>query len=114
MSEHDNGYDRERAEQARDEAIERVDKHAEEAWRETADEGIRVCAALADEFTSEMVRLYLDLRDVETHDERALGPRMQAAARAGLIEPTDEFRAGSRVSRHRAPLRVWRSLVRRG
>lgn len=91
---------------ARDEALDRVDAHADPEWKDVADRVIRRLADTMREFTADDVRDALP-DGVWTHEPRALGPRMLAAARAGLIERTDR----SVTSRHRngGLARVWRS-----
>ena len=42
---------------------------------------------------------------------RALGPVMAAAARAGIIERTDRTRATDKATSHAQPLRIWRSKL---
>lgn len=47
-------------------------------------------------------------------DNRVLGSLMRQAHMRGWIEPTDTFIPTTQVSRHRSPVRVWRSLVFEG
>lgn len=88
----------------------RADDHALDDWKHEADEVIERLA---------YTRPFLDSDDVwaaglrPTHENRALGARMKAAARRGLIAPTDEFHATAQVRSHGSPCRVWRSLVYR-
>jgi hypothetical protein len=50
--------------------------------------------------------------DVDTHNRRAMGPVMSAAARAGWIELTDlPHVKTNRPSNHSRPLAVWKSLI---
>lgn len=44
-------------------------------------------------------------------DHRALGPVMRIARGRGWIAPTTEFQLTAQPQRHRAPVRIWRSLV---
>lgn len=47
-------------------------------------------------------------------EPRALGGVMRRAVAAGWIQQTDAFEKSMRGERHRAPMRVWQSLVVRG
>jgi hypothetical protein len=46
-----------------------------------------------------------------THENRAMGPLMKRAFRAGICEPTDRFAAASRAACHRCPRRIWKSML---
>ncbi|MCK9250668.1 MAG: hypothetical protein M0P31_17025 [Solirubrobacteraceae bacterium] len=46
-------------------------------------------------------------------EPRALGAVMRAAWKAGVIEPTEDYRPSNRPDCHRRPVRVWRSTVPR-
>lgn len=97
------------AERAKLDALERVDAHADTEWKITALEVVKSCAAQMPEFTTDDVWQALAKIAIGTHENRAIGPVMNAAARAGYITPTDRFQNCNRVSRHRAPVRVWKS-----
>ena len=99
------------AEQARDEALARVDAHADEVWRETTLKVIRDLAVARDELTSDDVWLALAEHDCETHDNRALGSVMRHAASLGMIARTDTTRRSVRTTRHAGDVRVWRCLL---
>lgn len=97
---------------ARDDAVERVDTHAEVEWKAAAAEAIEYVARRRPELTTDAVWYLLDHAGIaEPHERRALGPRMQAAARAGWIEPTDRRRNSIRAACHTRELRIWRSLI---
>lgn len=98
-----------RARIARDHAISRADKHADEAWKEAALNAVIACAIEHAHFTTDAVIELLAGMDVHTHEPRALGPIMRSAARSGYITATDRFENSASVSRHRAPKRIWKS-----
>lgn len=97
---------------ARDEAIDRVEASAGEFWQAAALVVLRRVALKKDEFTTDELRL----AGVENppSDPRAFGSLMRAAAHLGLVAPTDRTRCTERVTAHRRPQRVWKSLVYRG
>lgn len=63
------------------------------------------------EFTADDVWKLLEPSEASTHEPRAMGAVMQAAARDHLIEATDRTTQSSLARRHARPVRVWRSLV---
>lgn len=94
----------------RDVAMHRVDEAADDDWKALADKAIAQIAATSKRFTADDVWGLLDEQGVDRPREaRALGPRMMAAARDGLIVSTDEFRKSTRAELHACPRRVWRS-----
>jgi hypothetical protein len=98
--------------QARDEAINRVNEHAEPIWKRAALMAIRSIAVEQTELTTDDVWLWLHEMAIETpHEPRALGAMMVKAARAGLISPTDRTRKSLRPVCHANPKRVWQSNV---
>ena len=102
------------ATEARDEAIERVDKNAPREWMEVAEKCVMDLALSRDTFTTDDVILELVAKKHGLPSEpRALGPVMKRARREQWIEPTATFRQSERASRHAAPIRVWRSLISR-
>lgn len=81
-----------------------------------ADEGFADAALLAVERVarrqSELVcdDVWAQL-DTRSHDNRALGPVMKQAERAGWIRATERFQLTAQARRHRAPVRIWASRV---
>lgn len=99
--------------QARDEAIQRADDHADPEWRGETLHLIRCLAVTQDYMTTDDV--WETLGDAQsTHERRALGAVMQQAARNGWIKPTDRTRPSARPACHARPVRVWQSLIRPG
>lgn len=97
----------------RDEAMDRVERAANPEFNAEARRVLAVLAVQRAEITSEDVEDVLDARDIRTHDNRAMGPIMTWAQRAGLIEKADpeRFVKSRRAERHLMDIRVWRSLV---
>lgn len=99
------------AEQARDEAIARVEQHTKLTWRVEAEQVIADLASGPEDFTSDDVWRELDARGVSLpHDNRALGAVMRSMARRQWIEKTGEYRPSERASTHASPKAVWRGL----
>lgn len=94
------------AERAKLDALERVETHADAEWKITALEVVKSCAEQMPEFTTDNVWQSLAKIAIGTHENRAIGPVMNAA--------TDRFQNCNRVSRHRAPVRVWQSRLFKG
>lgn len=102
-----------RAATKRDNAIERVDKHADSDWKVLALETVKAVAQRFAEFSTDLVLAELANSPIRTHELRALGPVMLSARRAGYIEPTDRFENSNSVTRHKAPKRIWKSQLYR-
>jgi hypothetical protein len=94
----------------RDEAIGRVERNAAAGFNDAALEAVRQVAKLFAEFTTDEAIAALG-KSASTHDGRAWGAVMVRAQKQGLIAPTDRFRNTNRVSRHHAPIRIWKSLI---
>lgn len=97
------------AQQARDEAIARVDAHADSAWRQRALQVVEYLAATRGTFTTDDVWEQLAVHGEATHEPRALGAIMRTAARQGICAPTPTYRTSSRAACHARPVRVWRA-----
>lgn len=95
------------------EAIERSRQGADEDWKKAALESLEAVARTEVVFTAEDVAVHLEehFPDVQTHDERAMGPIMLAGRRRGLCEPTGETRKPKRITVHGRPIRTWFSKV---
>lgn len=98
---------------ATDEAIERVERHADDDWKRLAYRAVRWLASTRAEFTAEdagdALRRYYP--DAQTHEPRAMGPIMKRAQRDGIIEATDHFRRSDRPESHCCPKQIWASLI---
>jgi hypothetical protein len=95
---------------SREEAISRVDAHANREWKDVAYlTAIRV-ARTRRFFTSEDVWDAL-AGDVGTHEPRAMGAVMRRLRKEQIVEPTDQFITSTSPLGHGRPSRVWRSLL---
>jgi hypothetical protein len=91
---------------ARQRAIERVDRNADEDWKRRAAEVIeRVCYE-RETFTADDLWDYLD----RPRTPSAVGPALLRAAREGLCVPTETYRRTRYKQRHH-DVRVWQSRV---
>lgn len=100
-----------RAEAAKQQGMKASYDHADTDWKKAAAKRINWLAEHRREFTADDVMEYLDAKGIFTSDSRALGGVMGTANREGLVAPTDKFRQSRRLSRHRAPIRIWESNV---
>jgi hypothetical protein len=89
----------------------RVEENADDRWKNAALVAVYRAAYELDLLTSDDVWERLPA-EVETHENRAMGPVMRNACRLQWITPTEVHIKGRRASRHRAPLQVWKSLLR--
>jgi hypothetical protein len=97
------------AEEARDEAIARVERNAPEGWVQRAKEVTERVAASSFEFTTDDV--WAALGDDRPHEPRALGAVMKSMAKDGTIRTTGEYRKSSRTDCHARPVAVWRVVL---
>jgi hypothetical protein len=88
-------------------AIERVDKAANEAWKEACLEAIKEACRQWETFTSEDVADLLDSSGTFTHEPRAMGAMMRKAQAAGYCVPTSEFVQSHRTTSNSYTKRVW-------
>jgi hypothetical protein len=97
-------------EQARDEAIDRVDRNADRDWMEVAYEtGVRL-ARSRESFTSAEIFDAMPSA-ATTHEPRAMGAVMRKLKRDGVVVATDRFVTSSSLLAHGRPSRVWRSTI---
>lgn len=91
----------------RDDAIGRAEINAAADWKAAAALAVRWCAGNLTTFTTDDVLVRLAaMHAPSTHNLSALGPVIQAAARAGLIAKTGHLRPTRLAQRHR-DLTVW-------
>ena len=103
---------RERERLARDEAIERAEKAANERWKLCAMEAILWCAERYYDFISDAVWARLDqLTDHQPREARALGGLLRRAKKHGWIVNTTVRRQSLRPGCHLNEVTVWRSLL---
>jgi hypothetical protein len=94
------------AEEARDEAIARVEANAPERWLQRAHDTVQLIALARFDFTTDHV--WDALGDDRPAEPRALGAVMKAMARDGKIRATGEYRKSERADCHARPVAVWR------
>ncbi len=95
------------AREARDEAMGRVERNADEEWAKQAKRALAECIQTHDFFTTD------DITGCpEPREPRAWGPILRAAAVAGYIENTGTTRQSAQVACHARPKTVWRVLKR--
>lgn len=96
---------------ARDDAIQRVDAHADSEWKTLAyDTGMRI-AACQESLMSEDIWQALSDQGVHTHEPRAMGAVMKRLHADKVIRPTDRFVKSPSPLGHGRPSRIWESLV---
>jgi len=95
---------------SRDEAIDRVEEHANSEWKEVAYVTAIEVARTRRFFTSEDVWDALS-GDASTHEPRAMGAVMRRLRKENVVEPTDQFITSTSPLGHGRPSRVWRSLL---
>lgn len=94
---------------ARDEGIARAHKHSPEDWKARAHVAVREVCLKMEQFTSDNIWAVLD----RPREPRALAGILRSH-NGKSCEPTSVFIPTKQVSRHRAPVRVWRSLIFQG
>ncbi len=95
------------------EGIELVYAHADTEWKKEASLQLQKVIDNCEHFTSDHILIPLEKRGITTRDTRALSAILLAAKRLNLIEPTDNFVKCQRISRHHAPIMVWKVIKRR-
>lgn len=95
---------------ARDAAIARVGESASEAWKRRALEAVQVIARRQPELIANDIWELVE----KPEEPRATGAVMKQAQKRGWIAPTDRFRTVPSITRHAAPVRIWRSLIWEG
>ena len=92
---------------ARDEALERVERGTDKDWRALARRALWNTikeTGVGGEFTTDDVKTRVE----RTREEKAWGPILLAAARAGFIENTGRTVKSAEVRCHARPKAVWR------
>jgi hypothetical protein len=107
------GLDRRIAAQATEEGIQRADEHAIAAWKQHADQIIRLLAESQPTFTSEDVWA-AGLPPNPTGSNAALGGRFRAASTAGLIVATGTTAGTLAHGKHGSHTQVWASRICNG
>lgn len=106
--------ERETERREQEQAIASAASHVSNEWKAKALDAARRCAEKLDAFTVLDVRAEMgDDDQLEPYDARAYGGIMRELAKRGWARTTGDYRTGP-PSTHSRPLRVWRSLIRRG
>lgn len=85
-----------------------AESNADPEWRVRAARAIIKVAKEKELFSTDDVWLTgLD----KPREPRALGPEIASAQAAGIIEATNIYKLTAQASRHRAPVRYWKSLI---
>tara|TARA_R110000765_G_scaffold82683_1_gene160975 strand:+ start:991 stop:1341 length:351 start_codon:yes stop_codon:yes gene_type:complete len=92
---------------AKVEAVNRVERNADDEWMEAAFRVVVAVSKARSEFTTDSVWRNMDFAP---HEPRAMGAVMRRAARAGLCAKTDRVVESKKISNHRRPIAIWRSL----
>lgn len=93
--------------EARDQAIQQVEDHADGKWMDLAVACVLGIAATRRPFTSDHIWDVLDGFDIEPHEPRALGAVMKQLSRRGVIRPTGNYVQSSRPKCHARPVKEW-------
>lgn len=106
-------FDPEKGAELRDEAIEKVEEHAEPSWFDVARSTLVYVATRNSRFTADDVAEELGrmVPKITTHEPRAMGAVFKWAQRERIADPTSEFVPTRRAQGHAGPRRVWKSLI---
>lgn len=91
-----------------DAAIAQAEEHADRVWLSAAKQIVWDLIKDGRPFTTDDCWARLDTLDVVTHEPRALGAVLRAAAKAGYIEQTGEYVATARPKAHSRPIPYWK------
>lgn len=94
-------------------AIQTAAEHADRVWLSAAKQIVWDLIRDGRPFSTDDCWQKLDALDIQTHEPRALGAVLRAAAKAGYIEQTGEYIKTSRPQAHSRPIPVWRSRRQR-
>jgi hypothetical protein len=96
-----------------DEALQRVEEHADPDWKTLAYEVLVDLCRTGDEWTTDDFWLRMRLRhpDVTTHEPRALGALIRRLLRDGMAEKTGRFGESTRPEAHRAIVFYYRRPI---
>ena len=103
-------FDAKLGDKLRDEAINRVEEHARVSWKGAALAAVWKLAVSRESLTDDDVWAAIP-EGVTTHEHRALGGTLRAAAGRGWIEVTPVHVKSQRPECHRRPIPIWRSRV---
>jgi len=90
--------------------VDQAGENANARWMSIAYEAGCMVAETLSEFTTDDIWRVLDEEGVKTHDNRAMGAVIKNLKHDGWCRPTMRFVPSTRISRHGAPIRRWKSL----
>ena len=98
--------------EARDEAMDRVERAAAEHWKSNAYWAIRYVARVRETFTTDAIWWVLDKMEIPRPKEpRVLGPLMRSAVNDGVCERTDKYARTVQPQGNRRPIQIYKSLI---
>jgi hypothetical protein len=101
--------DRRSGAQRRDEALRRVEQHADPQWSDKALQAARLACSFGAEFSTDEVWSLLEAAGVSPPREpKAMGAIMRKAGRLGLCEATERTKISTRPDCNARPVRIWR------
>lgn len=95
-----------------DAAIKQVEEHADAEYLEEAYRRLLSLARRMKELTSNHLTTDMKSCPIKTHDARAIGPVMQRAVKAVILEKTGRYAPG--IYGHGKPTPIWKSLIYEG
>lgn len=96
---------------AADEAVERVDRNADDEWKSAALAAICRTAMGKEFLTTDDIWEAMSSHSATTHEPRAMGAVMRQAAAHGWISRTPDYTKSTRKECHARPVAVWLSLL---
>jgi hypothetical protein len=94
--------------------MDRVEAHANPVWSALADDVVHYLARRQKTLTTDDVWARIaQVSPVVTRDNRAMGPVMRRAARAGWVVKTDSTEKTDRPKANRRDIRIWKSRIYR-
>jgi hypothetical protein len=90
-------------------ALEKAERHANQVWLHAARQVVWQLIKAGEPFTTDDCWAHLDTLGVATHEPRALGVVMRAAAKAGLIRKAG-YRNTTRPEAHSRPIPLWEPI----
>ena len=99
-------------EELRDEAMARVEAHADPDWKHMAVRAFMKVAYGSDEFTTDDVWRQLEEWEVPApHEPRAMGPIVRSLVTQGVIEPVGRRKKSALPQGHCRPVEVYRRVI---
>lgn len=97
---------------ALDDALDRVERNADDEWLAAADYAVAKVALRKRTFNADDVWEVLEgMGFGDPPEKRALGAVMNRAEKDGIAIRTDNFVRSRRPSRHKGPVQVWESRI---